>query len=258
VSEPTSRTVDINGFPCRVWEKGEGKALGFLAGLGGLQHWTPFLENLAAGRRVVVPSLPGFPGGEGHEVLDTQLDWVLAIHDLINAAGLAGADLIGVSVGAALAADAAACWPGLVHRLCLVAPLGVFDEQEPISDVFAQRPGATAALLCHEPANYETATGPLPGEDKTEGQIIAVRANEAAARLLWPVLDTRLAKRLHRITNSTLIIRGTNDQVLPASYPDKFAKAITGDTEVLSLPDAGHLVDLDAPGPLAETILQRF
>ena len=29
-------TVDVNGHPCRVWSKGKGPKLGFLAGLGGL------------------------------------------------------------------------------------------------------------------------------------------------------------------------------------------------------------------------------
>ncbi len=48
VSEPKTTTVEINGFPCRVWTKGSGPKLGFLAGLGGLPRWLPFLDR--AGR----------------------------------------------------------------------------------------------------------------------------------------------------------------------------------------------------------------
>ena len=104
MNAPAVRSVEVNGFACRVWEKGDGEPIGVLAGIGGFQRWTPFLEALSQSRRVVVPSLPGFPGGEGHEVLDTQLDWLLATHDLLTAADLTGTDLVGVSGGAALAA----------------------------------------------------------------------------------------------------------------------------------------------------------
>ncbi len=48
-------TVEVNGFPCRVWTKGSGPKLGFLAGLGGLPRWLPFLDKLAETRTVIAP-----------------------------------------------------------------------------------------------------------------------------------------------------------------------------------------------------------
>src|SRR5262245_44439943 len=94
VTEPETSIVDINGFATRVWRKGSGPRIGFLAGYGGLPKWVPFLDRLAEKRTVIVPSLPGFPGGDrGHTILDTHLDWVLAIRDLIDKSDLAGADL---------------------------------------------------------------------------------------------------------------------------------------------------------------------
>ncbi len=99
MSEPETTTVDVNGFPTRVWRKGRGPLLGFLAGFGGLPRWVTFLDRLAERRTVVVPSLPGFPGGgRGHSVLDNHLDWLLATRQLLDAAGLDGADLAGSSV----------------------------------------------------------------------------------------------------------------------------------------------------------------
>ena len=64
MSEPETSSVELNGFSCRVWKKGSGPKLGFLAGFGGLPRWIPFLDALARERTVIVPSLPGFPGGE--------------------------------------------------------------------------------------------------------------------------------------------------------------------------------------------------
>ena len=146
MSEPDTATVDINGFATRVWRKGSGPRIGFLAGYGGLPRWVPFLDRLAETRTVIVPSLPGFPGGDrGHTVLDTHLDWVLAVRDLIDKAGLAGADLVGSSVGGSFAAEVAAIWPDKVARLALIAPFGLFDEKDPATDPWAQKPTTSPA-----------------------------------------------------------------------------------------------------------------
>ena len=66
---------------------------------------------------MIVPSLPGFPGATGHTELDTHLDWVLAVRQLLDKAGLAGADLVGASVGGSFAAEMAAIFPGHVRKL---------------------------------------------------------------------------------------------------------------------------------------------
>ena len=86
----TERTVRVQGEDVRVWEKGQGEPLGYFAGLGGLLEWTPFLDELAKRRRVIVPSLPGFPGGgQLHRKLDGLADWVICTLDILEAAGLA-------------------------------------------------------------------------------------------------------------------------------------------------------------------------
>src|SRR5215475_10222491 len=101
VSQPETSTIDVNGFATRVWRKGSGPRI-------------------------------GFPGGDrGHSVLDTHLDWVLAVAAIIDKAGLAGSDLVGSSIGASFAAETAAIWPEKVKRLALIAPFGLFDADEP-------------------------------------------------------------------------------------------------------------------------------
>lgn len=251
----STRTVDVNGRPCRVREKGAGEPVGFLAGIGGLSGWTPFLDRLAARRRVVVPSVPGFPGAEGHDLLDSQLDWILAVQDLLEAAGLAGADLVASSVGAALAADAAACGRGLVRRLALIGPLGVFDEAEPVVDVWAQRPGVLPELVCADPANFRAAVSAPEGEDPVEAEVLLLRAHEAAARLLWPISDTGLAKRLPRIRGDVLLVWGAADRVVPFGYARRFAKLLGGESRIERVSGAGHLAELDAPDEVARRVL---
>ncbi|MGH6989294.1 MAG: alpha/beta fold hydrolase [Stellaceae bacterium] len=255
MSEVTERVVEVNGLPCRVWEKGEGKPIYYLAGIAGLPRWTPFLDRLAESRRVVVPSLPGFPGGEGHDVLDSHLDWIVATLDLLDGAGADGAiDLIGASVGGALAAEVAAMSPALVRRLALIAPFGLYDLNTPPTDIWAQPPGSASALMCKNPDNYIGFTAPPEGTDPGEWTVIMTRAAEAGARILWPLGDPRLVRRLHRIRADTLIVWGDEDKVLAPSYAEHFGQEIEGRAAVAVIPNAGHLADLDAPDRAAQFI----
>ena len=54
----------------------------------------------------------------------------------------------------------------------------------------------------------------------------------------------------------TLLIWGADDRVVPKSYARKFADRIAGPTEILEIPNAGHLVDIDQPAALAEAVLK--
>ena len=256
MTEPETFSVELNGFSCRVWRKGQGPKLGFLAGFGGLPRWIPFLDALAAERTVIVPSLPGFPGGDrGHTVLDSHLDWVLAVRDLLRKAGIDGADLVGGTVGGSFAAEVAAIWPQMVRRLALIAPWGLFDEKEPMADPWAQRAPEVPGLLCADPARWNELKAEPEGANSPEWPIEQTRANEAAARAFWPLGNTRLEKRLPLIAAPTLVIRGEQDRVMPKSTLERFARAIAGRSEIRTIPGAGHLAELDKPQETAAAIL---
>ncbi|MCW5749479.1 MAG: alpha/beta fold hydrolase [Alphaproteobacteria bacterium] len=254
MSEPQTLTVDVNGFPCRVWRKGSGPKIGFLAGFGGQPRWIPFLDELARTRTVIVPSLPGFPGATGHTVLDNHLDWVIAVRELLRRADLTGADLAGSSVGGAFAADMAAIFPGLVKRLVLIAPFGLFDEKDPATDPWAQRSENVAGLMCAQPDNWKSLVEMPAGANSVEWPIEMTRASEAAARAFWPLGNTQLAKRLPLIEAPTLILWGDQDRVVPRSYADVFAKGIAGRSLVKTIAGAGHLAHLDQPQAVAVAI----
>jgi pimeloyl-ACP methyl ester carboxylesterase len=248
--------MDVNGFPARVWRKGSGPALGFLAGFGGLPRWIPFLDHLAEQRTVIVPSLPGFPGGDrGHSVLDSHLDWVVAVRALLEKSGLAGADLAGSSVGASMAAEMAAIWPGDVPRLALIAPFGLYDEADPPLDPWAQRSDDVAGLMCADPDIWKALKAPPEGANSIEWPIEQTRASEAAARIFWPMGNTRLDRRLPRVTAPTLLLWGEHDRVMPRSYAGRIAGLLGGPHETRTIAGAGHLAELDRPRETAEAIL---
>ncbi len=256
MSAPEERIVTVGGLRCRVWEKGAGAPLGFLGGLRGLPRWPEFLDHLAERRRVIAPSLPGFPGGEGLDRLDGLADWVTATLDVLDASGLEGADLVGASVGATLAAEVAAFSRASVRRLVLVAPFGLFDAGEPVADLWAVRLSKLPSLLSAQPEKLEAFLARPEGEDEVEWQIVLTRASEATARLLWPIPDLGLARRLHRIQCPTLLVWGAEDRVIPASYAKRFAEGIAGWVEVKSIDGAGHVAEIDRPDAVAEATLR--
>lgn len=255
MSGPRERHVRVNGHSCRVWEKGEGDPVGFLAGFGGLPRWPAFLDHLAGERRVVAPSLPGFPGGEGHEDLDDLPDWIAATLDLLELAHLDGADLVGASVGGMLAAEVAALSHASVGRLALIAPLGLFSDDEPVTDVFARVSPSIPQLLCATEAGTAFFEAPADA-DPVEWQVLTTRASAAAARLVWPLGDRGLRKRLHRIQADTLFVWGAQDEVVPASYAKRFATAISGASVIRTVENAGHLAYLDQPDATARAVLE--
>ncbi|MBN8875487.1 MAG: alpha/beta hydrolase [Rhodospirillales bacterium] len=256
MSEPETLTVEVNGFPTRIWRKGSGPKIGFLAGLGGLPRWIPFLDELAKQRTVIVPSLPGFPGGDrGHSVLDSHLDWLLAVHELLEKADLMGADLVGSSVGGSLAAEMAALWPQSVRKLALIAPFGLFLDNDPPTDPWAQRADAVPGLMCADPEIWTALKTAPEGANSIEWPIEQTRASEAAARIFWPLGNTRIEKRLRLITAPTLLLWGEQDRIMPHGYAEVFAKGIAGPSATQVIPRAGHLAELDQPAAVAEAIL---
>ena len=255
----TERSIDVGGHPVRVLEAGDNASAPpavFFAGIGGLPGWVPFLDHLAETRRVLVPSLPGFPGAEDFRHLDTLLDWIVHAVETVEALGEKPVDLVGSSVGGALAAEVAAIAGSLVHRLVLIAPFGCFDADEPGADIWAQVPGPDSIpnLVCEEPENWKRAWQVPEGEEPLDWQVMHARAMEAAARLLFPFGDTGVLSRLHRVRQPALLLRGERDRVLPASYNARFADALAGPVRSTEIAAAGHLPELDAPEALAREI----
>ena len=257
---PAVDHVDVNGEPCRVWRKGSGRPLAFLAGHGGLPKWPAFLDRLAESHEVVAPSIPGYPGGLGHTKLVDHLDWVLAVRDLLNGCGLEGGDtlLAGSGPGASFALEVAALWPHKVDRLALIAPWGLFDEAEPMTDPWGQRIPELPGMLCADPENWNALKAAPEGANSVEWPIEQTRALEASARVFWPLGNSGLEKRLGRVSAPALLLWGAEDRILPRSYGERIAAGLGGPSQLEVIDGAGHLAELDRPVEVAEAIRAFF
>ena len=74
-----------------------------------------------------------------------------------------------------------------------------------------------------------------------------------AGRILFPIPERGLAQRLYRIKARTVVIWGDSDRLIPPVYAHGFKKAIAG-AELVSIPEAGHMVVLEKPGVVAQAV----
>lgn len=251
----TTGAVTANGRTGRIWSKGTGRPVFWLASSPMLLRWNAAHEALAAQCRLVVCSLPGFPGGTGHDTIFDHLTWCLAARDLLEAAGFQKGDtLMGNSSAGAVAADVAALWPKWVGKLVLTTPFGMFDEAEPTRDMYALPPKQIPQLLSEFPDRYRAQIAAPEGIEPVLWQITVIRGNEASARILWPLGNTRVIERLHRIVAPTLVLWGAQDKIQPPSYAERFASAIGSHASVVRVAGAGHLVELDQPEAVAAAV----
>ncbi|HET6305563.1 MAG TPA: alpha/beta hydrolase, partial [Rhodopila sp.] len=130
-----------------------------------------------------------------------------------------------------------------------------FDETNPPTDPWAQRTDAVAGLMCANPDTWTALKATPENANSVEWPIEQVRANEAAARIFWPLGNTRLEKRLRLVQAPTLLLWGEQDRIMPRAYADTFAATITGPVTIKTIATAGHLAELDQPTTVAREVL---
>lgn len=251
------KTVQTRHAPVRYIEGGSGPDLVFLHGAGGVTPEDPFLAALARTHHVYAPLVPGYGDSEEAPEIRDMLDFTLHTWDVVAALGLKDPILVGHSMGGMIAAEMAAVQPNDVSRLGLIAPAGLWDDVHPIPDVFAALPYEMPALLFHDAA--AGAAMLTAGRDVEDPgflqQYLVTNARQLgmAGRILFPIPERGLQQRLYRIKARTVIVWGDSDRLIPPVYAHGFKKGIAG-AELVSIPEAGHMVILEQTAAVAEAI----
>jgi len=256
-----TRTVETRkGARCRVLEGGSGMPVVFLHGAGGLLADNPFLDRLAARYHVFAPELPGYGESTGEELLEDMLDFTLHGWDVVAALGLARPHLVGHSMGGMIAAEMAAVAPHDLDRLVLVAAAGLWIEEHPIPDIFALLPGQLVELLFRDPDKGQALlTGGVDFSDMEAFKAFYLgqqRRLAMAGKILFPIPNRRVSKRLYRVTAKTLVLWGEADRLIVPAYAERWARLIPGAT-VQTIPDAGHMLPYEQPETFVDA-LTRF
>src|SRR5260370_20257092 len=122
----------------------------YLHGAGGHMPADPLIAALATKYRVVAPLLPGYGQSTGEDGLRDMLDITLHTLDVLEALKLKKPIVVGHSMGGMIAAEMAAIAHTEIARLCLLAPAGLWLDDHPIADIFANLPYELPRLLFHD------------------------------------------------------------------------------------------------------------
>lgn len=253
------RIVPVRGgmFETEVHEFGDAGAapLLFLHSETGLSTGA-YLDALAASRRVIAPRLPGYGDSTGLEHLDDIIDLVFYELDLLDALGLAQADVVGHSLGGMVAAELAALAPHRVRRLVLASPLGLWRDDKPTFDFFAERASDTAAATWFDvESDAAKAATAMPAEhDAVVARVYeTMQSLAAAAKFIWPIPDKGLRKRIHRISAPTLLLWGERDGIVPNVYAEEFRSRIPG-ARIETIAASAHMPHIEQPEAWARAV----
>ncbi len=245
------------GVKVRVLEAGSGDPLVFMHGAGGLFPDNPFLDQLAEHYQVFAPEFPGFGESTDEELLEDMLDFSLHGWDVVHALGLSKPHIVGHSMGGMIAAEMASLAPNDVSKLVLVASAGLWIAEHPIPDIFSFLPHEFAQYLFHDRAQGEAMlTGGLDlknPEALKEFYIGNSRRLSMAGKILFPVPNRRLSKRLYRLTAPTLLVWGKSDTLIPPVYAEYFKKQIAS-AEIIEIEQAGHMIPYEQPEEFVRSV----
>ena len=245
------RTVDTRkGTRCRVLEGGSGAPVVYFHGAGGLLKDNPFLEALAQRHAVYAPEWPGYGDSTGDELLEDMLDFALHGWDLIDALGLTKPHIVGHSMGGMIAAEMACLAPRDLGKLVLVSPAGVWIDELPIPDIFAMLPFQLADALFVDPqkgAAMMTGGADLSDIEALKDYYIASQRRLAmAGKILFPIPNRRLSKRLYRLRADTLVLWGAQDKLIVPAYAKRWQKLIPA-ARVELIDGASHMLPYEQP-----------
>jgi pimeloyl-ACP methyl ester carboxylesterase len=251
------KTVQTHHVPVRYLEGGSGPDLVYLHAAGGVTAEDPLLNRLAETHHVYAPLVPGYGDSEECPEIRDMLDFTLHSWDVVRALSLKDPILVGHSMGGMMAAEMAAISPAEVSRLALICPTGLWLDDHPVADIFSVMPYEMPALMFHDAvAGAAMFTAGTNVEDPGFLQAYLIRNARQlgmAGRILFPIPERGLSQRLYRITAKTVLVWGDSDMVVSPVYAQAFKHAIK-DAQLVSIPEAGHMVPWEKPAEVAAAI----
>jgi pimeloyl-ACP methyl ester carboxylesterase len=252
--QDSAAAITVNGIKVEAIEKGRGRPLLFLHPGIGLDRNAPVIDKLAEHARVIAPSHPGFGNSEQPKSFTTIDDLAYFYLDLLDELDLKNTIVVGVSLGAWIAAEIAIKSTARLSHLVLANAVGIkvgARDTRDIVDIFALTEPELNKLAYFDPKPAER---DYPAMDEADVRIVA-RNREASARYGWsPYMhDPKLKSRLHRIRIPTLFLWGTADRILTEDYGRAYCAAIPG-ARFETIERAGHYPHIEQPDAFSRAV----
>jgi pimeloyl-ACP methyl ester carboxylesterase len=254
-SSGEAQSLVVNGIRIDFIERGSGRPLLFLHAENGIEPAAAAIEELAKSARVMAPTHPGYGRSELPKGMRTIDDLSYFYLDLLDQLDLRDLTVVGVGLGAWIAAEIAVKTTARMSRLVMANAVGVKvsdRETRDIADIFALTDPEYLDIVYCNPEAARRDYKALP-----DGEVLAAaRAREATARFAWnPYFhNPRLKSRLHRIRIPTLFLWGTHDRMLSEAYGRAYCEMIPG-ARFESIERAGHFPDQEQPKIFAEKVM---
>jgi abhydrolase domain-containing protein 6 len=254
LSGASEHTVDVRGLPMRYFEsfpdtsRPAPETLVLVHGFGdSAETWSLMVPRLRGEWRILAPDLVGFgrtpipPEGMSFSVLTEYLGRFL------DEVGAQKITLVGNSLGGAVAIRYAAEHPEMVDHLFLLDSAGLHGEATIAAVQPKTREEARQTVLNVSGTNYRH----LPRFILDD----VVRRAQEPARQQYRESDepTDVLRYLPQIEAPTTIVWGERDGLIPTEHADRMHEAIEG-SELIVLPDTGHVPQLQAPRRVADII----
>lgn len=259
---PVNRILDVDGEAMHVVDLGEGPPVLLLHGFpGNAVAWRPVQDRLAPRFRALAPDAAGFGGSTRHPT--RPLDGA-AYADrtvgLLDALGIERAHLVGLSWGGSVAQRVAIRHPGRVDRLVLVASV---DAEERLMlgrpdritlQLAGAAPWPARWVVARFLGRYAAESG-MSGRELARAYVEPLRRSGTAAFVAGFVAATRATEPddVTRIAAETLVISPLRDRIVSPSVQASLADRIPN-ARLVTIPDAGHTVQLERAGTVAELI----
>ncbi len=260
--------IEVSTTTLRVHERaGHGPAgrpaLVFLHYFGGSgQTWIPVMDALAAaGWRCLAPDLRGFgespaPGVDWpHYTVDTMAD---DIHSLLGRLRVESFVVVGHSMGGKVALALAAQCPAGLQGVALLAPSPAIPEPMEADERARLLAGYGDREAMEKTLDNITAR-PLPESWREAVVADNLRASGPAWRA-WLEHGSRedISGRLQQIATPVHVAVGGKDKAITAELIDRgiFTYLPTTPTQLVSIPDAGHLLPLEASSETVRFLLE--
>lgn len=218
----------------------------------GSPGWLQFYEELAQEFTVYVPAHPGF-GKSGRP------DWMRSVRDLaavnhwfLRSLGLESLPVVGVGFGGWVAAEMAVMCQHAFDKMVLVNPVGIQPPDGEILDQFLLSGEEYARVCFSDQAKFEE----LYGGETTADQREAWEINrEMGIRIAWRpyMFNQSLPHLLGSVDIPTLVVRGSDDKVVPESCAHRYAE-ILPNSRLEVLQDCGHCADVEQSTGLAKLV----
>ncbi|MEU9481060.1 alpha/beta hydrolase [Streptomyces sp. NPDC048191] len=238
--------------------EGQGPGLLLIHGTGatGETNYGHLLKHFTDDHTVITPDYAGSgdTADDGAPLtLDALVDQVLGASGEVTGEPV---DVVGFSLGAVIAAAAAARHPERVRRLVLIAGWARNDDPRKrlgfqvwrrLADIDPELYSHYISLLLFRPAF-------LAGldEESFAQWVGGAAVTEGTVRQIDLGLDVDIREELPRVTAPTLVVGCRHDQLVPVEHSRELHEAISA-SQYVEL-DSGHLVPAEAPDALVDAV----